>query len=42
LKEELHIHRRVTQQTVEVPITLRKQRAIVERVKPDSKSSKEE
>ena len=30
-KEELHIRRRVTRENVEVPITLRKQRAIVER-----------
>ena len=31
LKEELHIRRRATREDVEVPITLRKQRAIVER-----------
>ena len=36
LKEELHIRRRATTETVEVPVTLRKQRAIVERVAPDS------
>jgi uncharacterized protein (TIGR02271 family) len=35
LKEELHIRRRVTQENVEVPVTLRKQRAVVERVSPD-------
>jgi uncharacterized protein (TIGR02271 family) len=35
LKEELHIRRRVTAETVEVPVTLRKQRAIVEREAPD-------
>jgi stress response protein YsnF len=35
LKEELHIRRRVATETVEVPVTLRKQRAIVERVAPD-------
>jgi stress response protein YsnF len=31
LKEELHIRRRVETETVEVPVTLRKQRAVVER-----------
>jgi stress response protein YsnF len=35
LKEELHIRRRVEIETVEVPVTRRKQRAIVERVAPD-------
>ncbi|GEO13745.1 YsnF/AvaK domain-containing protein [Microvirga aerophila] len=34
LKEELHIRRRVGQETVEVPVTLRKQRAIIERTDP--------
>lgn len=34
LKEELHIRRRVETETVEVPVTLRKQRAIVEREAP--------
>ena len=32
LKEELHIRRRVSSDTVEVPVTLRKERAVVERV----------
>ena len=32
LKEELHIRRQTTTETVEVPVTLRRQRAIVERV----------
>lgn len=36
LKEDLHIRRRATTETVEVPVSLRKQRAIVERVAPDS------
>jgi uncharacterized protein (TIGR02271 family) len=36
LKEELHIRRRVAAETVEVPVTLRKQRAIVERFAPDT------
>ncbi len=31
-KEELHIRRTVTHQNVEVPVTLRKQRAVVERL----------
>jgi stress response protein YsnF len=35
LKEELHIRRRVETGAVEVPVTRRKQRAIVERVAPD-------
>ncbi len=35
LKEELHIRRRVETEAVEVPVTLRKQRAIVERFAPD-------
>ena len=35
LKEELHIRRRVETETVEVPVTLRKQRAVVERETPD-------
>jgi uncharacterized protein (TIGR02271 family) len=35
LKEELHIRRRVATETVEVPVTLRKQRAIIERTDPD-------
>ena len=32
LKEELHIRRHATRETVEVPVTLRKQRAVVDRV----------
>src|SRR5918995_1152152 len=32
LKEELHIRRQVTQENVEVPVTLRKQRVEVERL----------
>ena len=35
LKEELHIRRRVSSETVEVPVTLRKERAVVERVAPE-------
>ena len=32
LKEELHIRRQATQETVEVPVTLRKQRGVVDRL----------
>jgi uncharacterized protein (TIGR02271 family) len=35
LKEELHIRRDVTQENVELPVTLRKHRAVVERVSPE-------
>ena len=42
LKEELHIRRRVETETAEVPVTLRKQRAIVERVAPDTQAPEEE
>jgi uncharacterized protein (TIGR02271 family) len=35
LKEELHIRRCIAAETVEVPVTLRKQRAVVEREAPD-------
>ena len=35
LKEELHVRRLVTQETVEVPVTLRQERAVVERVGAD-------
>ena len=34
LKEELHIRRRIETETVDVPVTLRKQRAIIERDAP--------
>jgi stress response protein YsnF len=42
LKEELHIRRRVETETVEVPVTLRKQRAVVEREAPDGSITHEE
>jgi stress response protein YsnF len=42
LKEELHIRRRVETETVEVPVTLRKQRAVVERDAPDGSIINEE
>ena len=42
LKEELHIRQRVETEAVEVPVTLRKQRAIVEREAPDGSTINEE
>jgi uncharacterized protein (TIGR02271 family) len=42
LKEELHIRRRVAAETVEVPVTLRKQRAVIERLDPDTPNTEEE
>jgi hypothetical protein len=42
LKEELHIRRRVETEIVEVPVSLRKQRAIVEREAPDGAIINEE
>jgi stress response protein YsnF len=42
LKEELHIRRRVETEVVEMPISLRKQRAIVEREAPDGSTINEE
>jgi stress response protein YsnF len=42
LKEELHIRRRVETEAVEVPVTLRKQRAVVERESQGSPSLLEE
>ena len=43
LKEELHVRRVVTQEHVEVPVTLRKQRAVIERVGvgPDQRADEE-
>jgi stress response protein YsnF len=41
LKEEVHILRDTTAQEVEVPVTLRKQRASVERTGPDGSSAAE-
>ena len=35
LKEEVHVRRSSADEDVEVPVTLRKQRAVVERVSPD-------
>lgn len=41
LKEELHVRRHRTTESVEVPVTLRKQRAIVERLPPDGDTDTE-
>jgi stress response protein YsnF len=43
LREELHIRRLVTQQEIEVPVSLRKERAVVERVSadPDPRAAEE-
>lgn len=42
LKEENHIHRRPTVMVPDTPVTLRKQRAVVERLPNDSESTTEE
>jgi uncharacterized protein (TIGR02271 family) len=42
LKEELHVRRQQTTENVEVPVTVRRQRAVVERVTPDGDSRAEE
>src|SRR5215207_2315523 len=41
LKEELHVRRLLSQENVEIPITVRKQRAVVERVTPEGLSNKD-
>lgn len=42
LKEELHVRRTATAETVEVPVTLRKQRAFVEHVDGDGDRTEED
>jgi len=42
LKEELRLQPRKTEETVEVPVTLRKQRAVVERVGTEGPTHEEE
>jgi stress response protein YsnF len=37
LKEEIHIRCTVTHETIEVPVALRKQRAIIERLEPEAR-----
>ena len=39
LKEEIHIRRRLTREVVEMPVKLRRQRAVVERQAADSDAS---
>jgi stress response protein YsnF len=39
LKEEIHIRRRLTREVLEMPVKLRRQRAIVERLAADSDAS---
>ena len=34
LREEIHVRRRATRETVETPVTLRRQHAVVERIDP--------
>jgi uncharacterized protein (TIGR02271 family) len=41
LKEELHMRRRTTREDVEVPVTLRKQRAVVERTRGETHPNEE-
>ena len=41
LKEELHIRRSSADEDVEVPVTLRRQRAVVERVSPDGHANEQ-
>ena len=42
LKEELHIRRYVARENFEVPVTVRKQRAVIERVTPDGHTRSDE
>jgi stress response protein YsnF len=42
LEEELHIRRQVESEAVEVPVTLCKQWAVVERIAPDETKTQEE
>lgn len=42
LKEELHVRRRVSEEQVQVPVTLRKQHAVVDRIDDTAATAKEE
>ena len=42
LKEELHVRRLVSEESVEIPVTVRKQRAVVERITPEGLSNQED
>ncbi|RYY15982.1 MAG: DUF2382 domain-containing protein, partial [Alphaproteobacteria bacterium] len=41
LKEEVHVRRTAAAEDVEVPVTLRKQHAVVERVDPEGHASEQ-
>ena len=41
LKEEVHIHRRTRTEEVEIPVEVRRQQAIVDRIDADGQSSEE-
>ncbi|WP_267427582.1 YsnF/AvaK domain-containing protein [Methylobacterium sp. GC_Met_2] len=41
LREEVHVRRTKADEVVEVPVTLRRQRAVVERVSPDGHASEQ-
>ena len=41
LKEEVHVRRTTADEDVEVPVTLRRQRAVVERVSPEGHASEQ-
>ena len=36
LKEEIHVRRQLTNEAVEIPVTLQRQRAVVERIDPET------
>ena len=42
LKEELHLRRRATREAVEVPVTLRRQRAVIERLNAEGQPLSDE
>ena len=42
LKEELHVSRVMSEEKVEIPVTVRKQRAVVERFTPEGLSNQED
>lgn len=41
LKEEIHLRRRATRETAEIPVTLRRQRAVIEHVDPETGETSE-
>jgi uncharacterized protein (TIGR02271 family) len=41
LREELHIRREASVEDVEIPVTLRRQRAVVERLRPDAEDTED-